>query len=51
MLATVLVVWCLGSFLLATRVGRLIRRHRYEPTLVECAGSVPAQAKPRIEVA
>lgn len=51
MLATVLVVWCLGSFLLATRVGRLIRRHRFEPTLVEGAEFLREQEKPRVEVA
>jgi hypothetical protein len=31
MLATVLVVWCVGSFLLAPVVGRAMRGQRSEP--------------------
>jgi hypothetical protein len=32
MLATVVVVWCVGSFVLALVVGRAIRGARLEPT-------------------
>ncbi len=34
MLATVLVVWCVGSFLMAPAIGRLIRSNLATPTLV-----------------
>ena len=34
MLATVLIVWCVGSFVMAPSVGRLIRSNRAAPILV-----------------
>lgn len=42
MLATVLVVWCVGSVLLAPLVGRAIRSNQKTPKIYGEAGCVPA---------
>lgn len=45
MLATVLVVWCVGSVLLAPLVGRAIRRNQQTPKTYAEAGCDPVTRK------